>query len=96
MNARFRGRFELYPLPARRAACGRRKGNGKLRTAALRRPNKERATMTKVIGIFLAGLMLIQLIRPLGLPGLRRRADAWKLAVAGLFGMLLVLSLGAG
>ncbi len=26
-------------------------------------------------------VMLVQVIRPLGLPGLRRRADAWKLGV---------------
>ena len=37
--------------------------------------------MTKVISLFLALAMLVQIIRPLNLPGLRRRIDAWKLAV---------------
>jgi hypothetical protein len=37
--------------------------------------------MTKVIALLLILLMLIQVIKPLGLPGLRRRVDFWKLAV---------------
>lgn len=37
--------------------------------------------MTKAIAILLMLAMLIQIIRPLGLPGLRRRGDFWKLAV---------------
>ena len=28
--------------------------------------------------------MLVQIIRPLGLPGLKRRGDAWKIAVLAL------------
>ncbi len=35
-------------------------------------------------------VMVVQLIRPLGLPGLRRRADAWKLAAGALFVFVLV------
>ncbi len=38
--------------------------------------------MNKLIGLFLLLVMAIQLIRPLGLPGLRKRRDFWKLAVA--------------
>lgn len=37
--------------------------------------------MTKTIGILLILAMLVQLIKPLGLPGLRRRADFWKIAL---------------
>jgi hypothetical protein len=37
--------------------------------------------MTKAISAFLILLMIVQLIKPLGLPGLRRRGDFWKLAV---------------
>ncbi len=37
--------------------------------------------MTKVISILLILLMLIQIIKPLNLPGLRRRMDFWKLAL---------------
>ncbi|QLF68074.1 hypothetical protein FE840_000020 [Peteryoungia desertarenae] len=37
--------------------------------------------MTKAISAFLILAMLIQIIKPLGLPGLKRRSDFWKLAV---------------
>ncbi|MCA0255248.1 MAG: hypothetical protein LCH47_01435 [Proteobacteria bacterium] len=38
--------------------------------------------MSKAIGLFLLAAMVLHLIRPLGLPGLRRRADFWKIAIA--------------
>ena len=41
----------------------------------------ERASMNKAISAFLILAMIIQLIKPLGLPGLRRRGDFWKIAV---------------
>ncbi|MDQ0457031.1 hypothetical protein [Rhizobium paknamense] len=37
--------------------------------------------MSKAIAAFLILVMGVQLIRPLGLPGLRRRSDFWRLAV---------------
>ena len=37
--------------------------------------------MTKTISILLILAMLVQVIRPLGLPGLKRRADFWKIAI---------------
>ncbi|WP_198539676.1 hypothetical protein [Rhizobium sp. LCM 4573] len=37
--------------------------------------------MTKTISVLLILAMLVQIIRPLDLPGLRRRGDFWKLAV---------------
>lgn len=37
--------------------------------------------MNKLIGLFLVLLMGVQLLYPLGLPGLRRRRDFWKLAI---------------
>ena len=37
--------------------------------------------LSQAIAILLMLAMLIQIIRPLGLPGLRRRGDFWKLAV---------------
>ncbi|MGE7367709.1 hypothetical protein ACQKKX_01390 [Neorhizobium sp. NPDC001467] len=40
--------------------------------------------MTKMIGLLLLAAMLIQIIKPLGLTGLRRRGDFWKLAVLAL------------
>ena len=40
--------------------------------------------MTKVILLFLLVLAAIQTIKPLGWPGLKKRSDAWKLALGGL------------
>ncbi len=37
--------------------------------------------MSKTIGILLLLAMLVHIVRPLGLPGLKRRADFWKIAV---------------
>ena len=50
----------------------------------------------KLIALFMAALALIQFIKPLGLPGLKRRQDAWKLAVAGAGLMFLFILLTAG
>lgn len=49
-------------------------------------------SMTKAIALFMAMLALIQFIKPLGLPGLKRRQDAWKLVAAGT-GIMIVLIL---
>ncbi len=38
--------------------------------------------MSKLIGLLLILVMMVHLIRPLGLPGLSRRGDFWKIAVA--------------
>ena len=38
--------------------------------------------MTKAIGLFLLLAMIVHIIRPLGLPGLKKRGDCWKIAVA--------------
>lgn len=46
--------------------------------------------MTKTIAVLFALIMLVQIIKPIGLPGLRRRKDAWKLAVFALALMMLV------
>jgi len=37
--------------------------------------------MTKAISVLLILAMLVQIIKPLDLPGLRRRGDFWKLAI---------------
>ncbi|WP_168801018.1 hypothetical protein [Peteryoungia ipomoeae] len=49
--------------------------------------------MTKAISLFLFLAMIVQLIRPLGLPGLKRRGDFWKLAVVAfaLWSLTLLL-----
>ena len=40
--------------------------------------------MTKVLALVIVLMMVIQVIKPLGFPGLRRRRDCWKLAVVAL------------
>jgi uncharacterized membrane protein SpoIIM required for sporulation len=52
--------------------------------------------MTKLIAILLAAVALIQIIKPLGLPGLKRRQDAWKLAAGGAAVMVVVIVITAG
>lgn len=49
--------------------------------------------MTKTISVLLILAMLAQIIKPLGLPGLRRRSDFWKLAVFafGIWSVALIL-----
>jgi hypothetical protein len=37
--------------------------------------------MSKIIAILIIAAMAIQVIKPIGVPGLRRRSDFWKLAV---------------
>jgi len=46
--------------------------------------------MTKAISLLIVLAMAIQIIKPLGLPGLKKRADAWKLAIAALATIALV------
>ncbi|WP_199520160.1 hypothetical protein [Fulvimarina endophytica] len=40
--------------------------------------------MGKLFSLLFILLMGLHLIRPLGLPGLRRRSDFWKIAFAGI------------
>lgn len=40
--------------------------------------------MTKVFSALLILAMIVQVIRPIGLPGLRKRGDFWKIAVLAL------------
>jgi hypothetical protein len=40
--------------------------------------------MTKVLAVVIILMMAIQVIKPLGYPGLRHRRDCWKLAVFAL------------
>ncbi|MBP2550118.1 hypothetical protein J2858_003051 [Neorhizobium galegae] len=37
--------------------------------------------MTKLIGLLLLLAMIVHLIKPLGLPFLKRRSDFWKIAI---------------
>ena len=48
--------------------------------------------MGKTISIVLGLAMVAHLIRPFGLPGLKKRKDAWKIAVLALFAMIVLVS----
>ncbi len=50
--------------------------------------------MTKILSLAIAGLMVIQLIKPIGVPGLRRRRDFWKMAVIALAAISLAALAG--
>jgi ABC-type branched-subunit amino acid transport system permease subunit len=47
--------------------------------------------MSKILATLLLAAMLVQIIRPLGLPGLRRRTDFWKIAVLAIALMMLTV-----
>ena len=49
--------------------------------------------MGKAITVFLALAMIVHLIKPLGLPGLRKRGDAWKIAVAAFLAMVVLVGI---
>lgn len=49
--------------------------------------------MSKILALVIMAMMVIQIIKPLGLPGLKQRRDAWKLAVAALVAMMLTVLL---
>jgi hypothetical protein len=51
------------------------------------------AAMTRALSLIIALLIVVHLIRPLGLPGLKRRADAWKLAALALILLISVVAL---
>jgi hypothetical protein len=47
--------------------------------------------MSKILPALLLAVMLLHLVRPLGLPGLKRRADFWKIAVLAIALMMLTV-----
>ena len=47
--------------------------------------------MAKATSLLLLALMIVQIIRPLGLPGLKTRGDFWKIALAAIFVMMLTV-----
>jgi hypothetical protein len=49
--------------------------------------------MSKILALVIVALMAIQLIKPLGLPGLRQRRDFWKLAVLAMGAISLTVLL---
>ncbi|WP_139790580.1 hypothetical protein [Rhizobium rhizosphaerae] len=47
--------------------------------------------MSKALALLLLLAMAVQLLKPLGFPGLRRRRDFWKIAVAAIAVMMLTV-----
>ncbi|MGN6767117.1 MAG: hypothetical protein ACTHJQ_00145 [Rhizobiaceae bacterium] len=45
--------------------------------------------MSKIIALVIIAMMAIQIIKPIGLPGFRRRRDFWKLAVVAFVAFAL-------
>jgi hypothetical protein len=52
--------------------------------------------MSKALSLVIVAMMIIQIIKPLGLPGLRQRRDFWKLAVVALAAISLTVLLSHG
>jgi hypothetical protein len=50
--------------------------------------------MTKLLALLILAAMIVQVIKPLGLPGLRQRRDFWKLAVVALAAISVTAVLG--
>jgi hypothetical protein len=59
----------------------------------LRPPSRKEALLSKFLSLIIIAAMVLHLIKPLGLPGLRRRQDFWKLAVAALAAISLTVLL---
>jgi len=49
--------------------------------------------MAKVLSIVIILMMVVHIIKPLGLPGLRQRRDFWKLALVALASISLTVVL---
>lgn len=56
-------------------------------------PRWSKTGMSKIFTVLILLAMVVHIIKPLGLPGLRRRADFWKLAVLALAAISLTAAL---
>ncbi len=52
--------------------------------------------MTKILSGIVIILMVLHLIRPLGLPGLKKRSDVWKIAVFVIAALMVTIVLRPG
>jgi hypothetical protein len=52
---------------------------------------KKETPMSKVLPLLLLVAMVLHVIRPLGVPGLRRRRDFWKIAVGAIAVMMVTV-----
>jgi len=49
--------------------------------------------VAKIVMVFFAAVACIQLIKPIGWPGLKQRRDAWKLVMAGLMAVVVLIGI---
>ena len=49
--------------------------------------------MGKIVLVFCAAVACIQLIKPIGWPGLKQRRDAWKLVIAGFVAVVVLIGI---
>lgn len=64
------------------------------RLAALppvRHKGRRGAAVTKILPVLLVLLMGLHIVKPLGLPGLKKRGDFWKIAVIAILVMALAV-----
>lgn len=52
--------------------------------------------LTKFFSLLIILMMIVHLIRPLGLPGLKKRSDFWKIALAALAAISLTILVRPG
>ena len=52
--------------------------------------------MSKALSLIILAIMAVQIIKPLGLPGLKQRRDFWKLAILALAAISVTALLGHG
>ncbi|WP_336055248.1 hypothetical protein [Nitratireductor sp. CH_MIT9313-5] len=52
--------------------------------------------MTKILSLLVIAMMVLHLIRPLGLPGLKKRKDFWKLAIVAIGAIMLTVAVSHG
>lgn len=53
--------------------------------------NDDRCIVTKILPVLLVLLMGLHIIKPLGLPGMKKRGDFWKIAVIAIAAMALAV-----
>jgi hypothetical protein len=82
----------IRPYPARIPTAGHAPCAGVTTGSHCFRP----LAMTKAFSFLIILAMAVQVIRPLGLPGLKKRSDFWKLAIVAFAAVLLVAGLRMG
>lgn len=52
--------------------------------------------MSKILSLIIILMMAVHLIKPLGLPGLKRRKDFWKLALIAIAAIVMTVAVRPG